>query len=54
MYSEKITPTDKKIAISATNESVTDVLDKILGDLNLVYKDQGNNLLAISTPDKMA
>ncbi len=54
VYSERNTPTNKKITISATNESVTDVLDKILGDVNLVYKDQGNNLLAIATPDKMA
>ena len=54
VYSERSTPTNKKITINATNETVTDVLDKILGDLNLVYKDQGNNLLAIATPDKMA
>jgi TonB-linked SusC/RagA family outer membrane protein len=54
VYSERNTPTNKKITISATNENVTDVLDKILGDLNLVYRDQGNNLLAIATPDKMA
>ncbi|GAB2971908.1 TonB-dependent receptor [Mucilaginibacter puniceus] len=52
-YSERKMPTEK-VSIIVNNENVTDVLDKILGDLNLIYKDQGNNLLAISTPDKMA
>jgi TonB-linked SusC/RagA family outer membrane protein len=54
VYSERKTPTDKKVTINATNKNVTEVLDEILGNLNLIYKDQGNNLLAISTPDKMA
>ena len=55
VYSDRIASTDKKITINANNENVTDVLDKILGDLGLVYKElNDNHLIAIAPFDKIA
>src|SRR5690606_15701137 len=53
VYSERKIPTDKKITINADNENVTDVLDKVLGDMGLEYKELNNHLVVIAPSGKM-
>ncbi|MEO8886143.1 MAG: SusC/RagA family TonB-linked outer membrane protein, partial [Mucilaginibacter sp.] len=53
-YSNGNTPADKKVSIFADNESITDVLDKILDGLNLGYKVMDNNLIVIAPLNKLA
>src|SRR6187402_2013188 len=52
-YSNGNMPTDK-VTINVTDENVIDVLDKILGTLNLGYKELPNHLLVIAAIDKLA
>ena len=54
VYSNRTTPSDKKVTINTSNEDVTNVLNKIFGQLNLSYQELDNNLVVIAPVDKTA
>ena len=54
VYSNTKTLTDKKITLKADNQNLAEVLNKVFGEMGLVYKEIDNNLVAIARADDMA
>jgi TonB-linked SusC/RagA family outer membrane protein len=52
VYSNQKMPTDQKVTINVKNGNVTDVLDKILGEAGLVYKEMEDHLVVIAPLNK--
>ncbi|WP_157799170.1 SusC/RagA family TonB-linked outer membrane protein [Mucilaginibacter auburnensis] len=53
VFSNRKTPTDKKVTVKADNQDVTAVLGKVLADLNLDFRELDNHLVVIAPAGKL-
>lgn len=52
VYSSQKVPVRKKVSVLATNQSVKDVLDRLLDPLNLIYYVSGNQVVLMQKTDR--